>query len=220
MNLSQFHAEFHFSALLSAWKNPSTSTTSGTWRWQKQNWRIWHNRHFTQSTIKSSLLHQPIPTVPPIGHRDANQPYPNTKPIIPSQVIHTIRDTPPNPSGLLALSTDSSHCYLAYPGMIRIMLIMHMTTLIVMMLIIKMVMMQIMVEWWWCAGHSHTGELQVFDCINLASRVSFLLFQLNPSQSIPIHHNWSQPINLASRTLFHFFFLKQTHPNPSSFSQS
>merc|ERR1712130_105424 len=51
------------------------------------------------------------------------------------KVIHTIRDTPPNPSGLLALSTDSSHCYLAYPG------------------------------------HSHTGELQVFDCINLASRV-------------------------------------------------
>ena len=34
----------------------------------------------------------------------------------PCQVIHTIRDTPPNPSGLLALSTDSSHCYLAYPG--------------------------------------------------------------------------------------------------------
>ena len=34
MNLSQFHAEFHFSALLSAWKNPSTSTTSGTWRSQ------------------------------------------------------------------------------------------------------------------------------------------------------------------------------------------
>ena len=33
-----------------------------------------------------------------------------------TQVIHTIRDTPPNPSGLLALSTDSSHCYLAYPG--------------------------------------------------------------------------------------------------------
>ena len=31
-------------------------------------------------------------------------------------MIHTIRDTPPNPSGLLALSTDSSHCYLAYPG--------------------------------------------------------------------------------------------------------
>jgi len=51
------------------------------------------------------------------------------------KVIHTIRDTPPNPSGLLSLSTDSSHCYLAYPG------------------------------------HSHTGELQVFDCLNLASRV-------------------------------------------------
>jgi len=51
------------------------------------------------------------------------------------KVIHTIRDTPPNPSGLVALSTDSTHCYLAYPG------------------------------------HSHTGELQVFDCLNLASRV-------------------------------------------------
>lgn len=51
------------------------------------------------------------------------------------KVIHTIRDTPPNPSGLLALSTDSSNCYLAYPG------------------------------------HSHTGELQIFDCLNLASRV-------------------------------------------------
>jgi len=51
------------------------------------------------------------------------------------KVIHTIRDTPPNPGGLIALSTDSSHCYLAYPG------------------------------------HSHTGELQIFDCINLASRV-------------------------------------------------
>merc|ERR1712213_61567 len=51
------------------------------------------------------------------------------------KVIHTIRDTPPNPSGLLSLSTASSHCYLAYPG------------------------------------HSHTGELQVFDCLNLASRV-------------------------------------------------
>merc|ERR1712038_716603 len=54
------------------------------------------------------------------------------------KVIHTIRDTPPNPSGLLSLSTDSSHCYLAYPG------------------------------------HSHTGELQVFDCINLASRVNVI----------------------------------------------
>jgi len=51
------------------------------------------------------------------------------------KVIHTIRDTPPNPSGLIALSTDSTLSYLAYPG------------------------------------HSHTGELQIFDCINLASRV-------------------------------------------------
>jgi len=51
------------------------------------------------------------------------------------KVIHTIRDTPSNPAGLLALSTDSTHNYLAYPG------------------------------------HSNTGELQVFDTINLASRV-------------------------------------------------
>ena len=33
---------------------------------------------------------------------------------------------------------------------------------------------------WWCAGHSHTGELQVFDCINLASRVSPFLHQPLP----------------------------------------
>jgi len=51
------------------------------------------------------------------------------------KVIHTIRDTPPNPSGLISLSCDNNHCYLAYPG------------------------------------HSHTGELQIFDTINLASRV-------------------------------------------------
>ena len=51
------------------------------------------------------------------------------------KVIHTIRDTPPNPSGLISLSCDNTHCYLAYPG------------------------------------HSHTGELQIFDTINLASRV-------------------------------------------------
>lgn len=31
-------------------------------------------------------------------------------------VLHTIRDTPPNPNGLCALSTDSDNCYLAYPG--------------------------------------------------------------------------------------------------------
>lgn len=32
------------------------------------------------------------------------------------KVVHTIRDTPPNPSGLCALASDSDHCYLAYPG--------------------------------------------------------------------------------------------------------
>merc|ERR1712141_385376 len=30
--------------------------------------------------------------------------------------LHTIRETPPNKYGLCALSTDSDHCYLAYPG--------------------------------------------------------------------------------------------------------
>merc|ERR1719245_2872577 len=52
-----------------------------------------------------------------------------------SLYIHTIRDTPPTPSGLISLSCDNTHCYLAYPG------------------------------------HSHTGELQIFDTINLASQV-------------------------------------------------
>ena len=32
------------------------------------------------------------------------------------KVLHTIRETPPNKSGLCALSTDSENCYLAYPG--------------------------------------------------------------------------------------------------------
>jgi autophagy-related protein 18 len=32
------------------------------------------------------------------------------------KVLHTIRETPPNKNGLCALSTDSDHCYLAYPG--------------------------------------------------------------------------------------------------------
>lgn len=32
------------------------------------------------------------------------------------KVLHTIRDTPPNPAGLCALSTDSDNCFLAYPG--------------------------------------------------------------------------------------------------------
>ena len=31
-------------------------------------------------------------------------------------MLHTIRETPPNKHGLCALSTDSDHCYLAYPG--------------------------------------------------------------------------------------------------------
>ncbi|CAH1116420.1 unnamed protein product [Phaedon cochleariae] len=32
------------------------------------------------------------------------------------KVLHTIRDTPPNPQGLCALSINSDNCYLAYPG--------------------------------------------------------------------------------------------------------
>nr|CAI5832708.1 unnamed protein product [Callosobruchus analis] len=32
------------------------------------------------------------------------------------KVLHTIRDTPPNPQGLCALSINSGDCFLAYPG--------------------------------------------------------------------------------------------------------
>uniref|UniRef100_H3AGJ9 WD repeat domain, phosphoinositide interacting 2 n=1 Tax=Latimeria chalumnae TaxID=7897 RepID=H3AGJ9_LATCH len=32
------------------------------------------------------------------------------------KVLHTIRDTPPNPTGLCALSINNDNCYLAYPG--------------------------------------------------------------------------------------------------------
>lgn len=32
------------------------------------------------------------------------------------KVLHTIRDTPPNPQGLCALSINSDNCYLAFPG--------------------------------------------------------------------------------------------------------
>ncbi|XP_073976936.1 autophagy-related 18a isoform X2 [Rhodnius prolixus] len=32
------------------------------------------------------------------------------------KVLHTIRDTPPNPNGICTLCTDSENCYLAYPG--------------------------------------------------------------------------------------------------------
>eukprot|EP00057_Strongylocentrotus_purpuratus_P030332 XP_781358.1 PREDICTED: WD repeat domain phosphoinositide-interacting protein 2 [Strongylocentrotus purpuratus] len=32
------------------------------------------------------------------------------------KVLHTIRDTPPNPLGLCALSINNDNCYLAYPG--------------------------------------------------------------------------------------------------------
>lgn len=52
------------------------------------------------------------------------------------KVIHTIKETPPNAKGLIALSTNSDKNYLAYPG------------------------------------HSTIGELQIFDTVNLYSRVS------------------------------------------------
>jgi autophagy-related protein 18 len=32
------------------------------------------------------------------------------------KVLHTIRDTPPNPAGICCLSTNNDNCYLAYPG--------------------------------------------------------------------------------------------------------
>eukprot|EP00914_Ancora_sagittata_P018045 GHVO01035613.1.p1 GENE.GHVO01035613.1~~GHVO01035613.1.p1 ORF type:complete len:427 (+),score=26.57 GHVO01035613.1:132-1412(+) len=32
------------------------------------------------------------------------------------KVLHTIRDTPPNPAGLCALSNSNDNCFLAYPG--------------------------------------------------------------------------------------------------------
>ena len=32
------------------------------------------------------------------------------------KVLHTIRDTPPNPQGLCALSVSNDNCFLAYPG--------------------------------------------------------------------------------------------------------
>jgi len=52
------------------------------------------------------------------------------------KVIHIISCTPPNPTGLIALSSDTSNfCFLAYPG------------------------------------HSHTGQLQVFDAETLSCRV-------------------------------------------------
>ena len=41
---------------------------------------------------------------------------PAREPQLFSQVLHTIRDTPPNPRGLCALSINSDNCFLAYPG--------------------------------------------------------------------------------------------------------
>lgn len=35
------------------------------------------------------------------------------------KVLHTIRDTPPNPRGICALSPHNDHAYLAYPGSVQ-----------------------------------------------------------------------------------------------------
>jgi autophagy-related protein 18 len=51
------------------------------------------------------------------------------------KVLHTIRDVPPNPDGLCALSITDNNPYLAYPG------------------------------------SSITGEIQIFDTINLVSKI-------------------------------------------------
>ena len=36
------------------------------------------------------------------------------------KVLHTIRDTPPNPAGICAVSVNNDNCYLAYPGSSRV----------------------------------------------------------------------------------------------------
>ncbi len=53
------------------------------------------------------------------------------------KVLYKIRDVPPNPDGLCALSTTDSSPYLAYPG------------------------------------SSITGEIQIFDTINLVSQTFY-----------------------------------------------
>ena len=126
------------------------------------------------------------------------------------QVIHTIRDTPPNPSGLLALSTDSSHCYLAYPGIVILM-----TMSVVMMVVMLMMFRPLSPRgtasvWLYQSGQQ--GEL-------------FLISQLNPSQPISSYQSSStfssdpsQPIITSQSELFIFlnlYPLIQTHSNPS-----
>ena len=32
------------------------------------------------------------------------------------KVLHTIKDTPPNPRGIMALSVSDAECFVAYPG--------------------------------------------------------------------------------------------------------
>ena len=63
---------------------------------------------------------------------------------------------------------------------------------------------------WWCAGHSHTGELQVFDCINLASRVSPFLHQPLPyTTAEKLFFNSFFPV---FQSFFCFFFFPNRSP--------
>ena len=69
---------------------------------------------------------------------------------------------------------------------------------------------------WWCAGHSHTGELQVFDCINLASRVSPFLHQ-------PLPYTTAEKLFFNScfsvfQSFFCFSSFPIVHPSEESFS--
>ncbi|XP_026815420.1 WD repeat domain phosphoinositide-interacting protein 2 isoform X2 [Rhopalosiphum maidis] len=78
------------------------------------------------------------------------------------KVLHTIRDTPPNPAGLCCLSTNSDLCYLAYPG------------------------------------SSTTGEVQIFDAINLQS-VSMISAHESPLAAMAISHQGNRIATASER---------------------
>ncbi|XP_050542452.1 WD repeat domain phosphoinositide-interacting protein 2 isoform X3 [Daktulosphaira vitifoliae] len=78
------------------------------------------------------------------------------------KVLHTIRDTPPNPAGLCCLSTNSDMCYLAYPG------------------------------------SSTTGEVQIFDAINLQS-VSMISAHDSPLAAMAISHQGNRIATASER---------------------
>ncbi|VVC44667.1 Hypothetical protein CINCED_3A009551 [Cinara cedri] len=78
------------------------------------------------------------------------------------KVLHTIRDTPPNPAGLCCLSTSSDICYLAYPG------------------------------------SSTTGEVQIFDAINLQS-VSMISAHESPLAAMAISHQGNRIATASER---------------------